>query len=234
MRATRAKEALTLAEKNGHLSKLATASGKSENDLKAARSGLPDYDKKDPSCSYFPTSNLIKDLLENNDPFGTYLARIEFTRFSAVIGTTNADHADYWYRYWKKSGGIEADLKKTFVSEADELDGLMVPLIKQFRWRHNNKDHFLSRSGATWLQKQQSTVTNTYFDRGTNGKLIFMDDGTRGIVELRIPVSGGNGEERLYRRGNWHLYYSNMLVMSTRRTCEIDPANSGFGSMMAK
>lgn len=210
--AYRAKEALILAESKGFLPKLATAAGKSESDIKTARNGLPDYDKNDPSTSYFPDGNLIKDLLETNDQFGTYLARIEFMRFSAAIGQTNSAHADYWYQYWKRSGGNEAALKATFIQEANEVDGLLVPLIKQYHWMHNRKDNYLRRSGATWLQMEGTIVTNTYFDRGTNGTLVFMDDGAKGVVELRIPVSGGDGQERDYRRGNWKLYFSNMTV----------------------
>lgn len=210
--AYRAKEALTLADSKGLLAKLATAAGKRESDLKTAQAGLPDYKKNDPSCSYFPDGNLIKDLLETNDQFGTYLARIDFMRFSAAIGGTNSAHADYWYQYWKRSGGNEAALKAAFTQEANEVDGLLVPLIKQYHWKHNRKDNFLRRSGATWLQMDGTILTNTYFDRGTDGKLVFMDDGAKGVVELQIPVSGGDGQERLYRRGNWHLYFSNMAV----------------------
>ncbi|WP_316395240.1 hypothetical protein [Bradyrhizobium sp. 33ap4] len=210
--AYRAKEALALAQTKGFLGKLAAAAGKSEKNLKDAQSELPDYDGKDPSTSFFPDGNLIKDLLETNDPFGTYLVRIEFMRFSAAIGVTNSAHADYWYQYWKRSGGNEAALKATFIQESDEVDGLLVPLIKQFHFKVNNVDSFLTRAGNTWLQKTKTTVTNTYFDRGTDKKMIFMDDGAKGVVELQIPVTGGRGLERLYRRGTWHTYQDNMIV----------------------
>lgn len=127
--AYRAKEALQYARQAGYADKLAAASGNSKKDLKSAEDGLPDYDPQDNTCSYFPAGNLIRTLLEENDQFGTYLVRIAFKKVAASIGQTNADHADYWYRYWKVSGGNPEQLKKTFVMEADEVDALLAKLI---------------------------------------------------------------------------------------------------------
>jgi hypothetical protein len=210
--AYRAKEALEFAETKGLSSKLAVASGKTENELKVAKGLLPDYDPNDSSCSVFPTGNLVGTLLETNDQFGSYLARIEFMRFAAAIGTTNAQHADYWYQYWKRTGGNPTKLKATFIQEAIEVDALIVPMIRQFRFKINSVDNFLARNSATWLQKQKTTITNTYFDRGHDATWVLMDDGAKGVVEVRVPLAGGDGEERLYRRGNWHSYAKNMIA----------------------
>jgi hypothetical protein len=209
--AFRAKETLAIAHTKGWSGKLAAASGQTEKDLSDAQAQLPDYDPKDSSCSFFPDGNLIKTLLETNDSFGTYLARIAFTAFAAAIGNTNAQHADYWYKYWKRSGGDETKLKATFIKEAGEVDALIVPLIQAFHFIVNKIDNSLVRSGGTWLQMTKTTVTNTYFDRSSDDTWIYMDDGAKGVVELRIPVGGGDGLERLYRKGSWHLYQSSMV-----------------------
>lgn len=127
--AYRAKEALQYARHAGYIDKLAPVSGNTKKQLKDAEDDLPDYDPKDSSCSYFPDGNLIRTLLEQNDGFGTYLVRIAFKKVPASIGQTNADHAAYWYSYWKVSGGDPDALKRTFAKEADEVDKLIALLF---------------------------------------------------------------------------------------------------------
>lgn len=124
--AYRAKEALQYARQAGFIDKLAATSGFSKKELKTAEDGLPTYDPNDASCSYFPDGNLVRTLLEENDQFGTYLVRIAFRKVVAAIGQTNEEHADYWYRYWKITGGDQDQLKKKFTKEADEVDALLV------------------------------------------------------------------------------------------------------------
>lgn len=211
--AYRAKEALKWASSKKLTGTLAKAANRSEDDLNDSTRELPDFDQNDKSCSSFPTSNLVRFLLETNDQFGTYLARIEFTRFSQPIGNTNVDHAEYWYRYWKRTGGDASRLKKIFADEAKEVDGLIVAAIKQFRFRINADDYILARSGGTWLQKRGAKVTNTYFDRGHDATWVFMDDGPKGAIEIRVPVAGGVGEERMYRKGPWKQTYARDMVV---------------------
>ena len=210
--AYRAKGAIARAQTNGVLAKVVAASGKTAAEIAANAGALPDYDPNDSACSVFPAGNLIGSLLETNDQFGSYLARIDFTRFAAPIGNTNGSHADYWYQYWKGSSGNEASLKARFIQEANEVDVLIVPLIKQFNFRINNYNMHLQRSGAKWLQLQDTTLTNTYFDRGHDTTWVFMDDGPKGVVEIRVPISGGDAVERYYRRGAWTSYGKNLVA----------------------
>ncbi|NTE57479.1 hypothetical protein G6M78_20670 [Agrobacterium tumefaciens] len=127
--AYRAKEALQYARQAGYIDKLVATSGYSKKELKAAEDALPNYDPKDSACSYFPSDNLIRTLLEENDQFGTYLVRVAFRKVAASIGVSNAEHADYWYKYWKVSGGNPDQLKKTFTKEADEVDALLAKMF---------------------------------------------------------------------------------------------------------
>ncbi|MER9002577.1 hypothetical protein NKI15_02950 [Mesorhizobium sp. M0862] len=127
--AYRAKEAMQYARQAGYIDKLAGTTGNTKKELKDSEDDLPGYDPKDSSCSYFPDGNLIRTLLEQNDQFGAYLVRIAFKKVAAAIGQTNAEHADYWYTYWKVSGGDPDALKKVFAKEANEVDKLVAQLF---------------------------------------------------------------------------------------------------------
>jgi hypothetical protein len=178
--AFRAKEAMLLAQTLGVADKVATAAAYTKAQLMSATTQLPDYDPNNSQCSYFPTGNLIASLLVTNDQFGTYIARIDLKQFSQAIGSTNSQHADYWAQYWKRAN-VTAQEKAAFVQEANQVDALIVPQIKQF---HSAID--LTRKNNTWLQTQGTgSVTNTYYDRGTDGTYVNMDDGSVGKIEIR-------------------------------------------------
>ncbi len=46
-------------------------------------------------------------------------------------------------------------------------------------------------------------VYYTYIDHGHDDMYEYMDDGTRGLSELKVPLKGGTALQRWYRRGNW-------------------------------
>jgi len=115
----RAKDAGDYAVRKGWVGKLAAVSGHTEEELNDA---ISDLSANSPA---FPDGNLIRTLLENNDLFGVYLARIAFKKVTATIPTTNKGHAEYWYTYWKITGGDPDTLKKLFIAEANEVDGLL-------------------------------------------------------------------------------------------------------------
>jgi hypothetical protein len=117
--APRAKDAGLYAKQKKYLDDLAAVSGESEDQLSVAVSALPDKD------SSFPDDNLIHTLLKAADLFGCYLARIAFKKVTAVIPASNSGHAQYWYTYWKVTGGNEEKLKKIFEQEAAEVDRLL-------------------------------------------------------------------------------------------------------------
>jgi hypothetical protein len=119
--AHRAKDALQYAKQSHNLDELARVSKRSEQELTAATGQLPSYGQ--PNSPYFPSGNLIEELLRVDDLFGAYLARIAFRKVPAAIPTTNAGHADYWYQYWKVTGGNPSQLKQQFRAKADRADG---------------------------------------------------------------------------------------------------------------
>ncbi|MES0156361.1 hypothetical protein NKJ81_22535 [Mesorhizobium sp. M0018] len=210
--AYRAKEAVVYARQKGVADKLAKAGQISESDLKAAEAQIP----ADVTKPYFPSGNKIGDLLEVNDTFATYLVRIDFMHIAASIGSTNADHAAYWFAHWKVTDPDPAAVKATFEREANEVDALIVPLIKQFRSNESGKDYCLIRNNSMWDQKADgSGVTNSYVDRGTDGTYVNMDDDKKGMVEIRVPIGGGDAEQRLYRGGagkKWTSYHGGEIA----------------------
>ena len=180
--ANRAKDAVLYANKKKLIGKLATVSGSTGKEL------VNEANKIDDKDHYFPDGNLIKSLLETNDAFGTYLARIAFKKIQAAIDKTNQDHADYWFSYWKVTSDDPDKLKKIFVQEANEVDLLIEQLIKQFQFKINKKDWFLRRkSGNMWQQINDSGNPNhNYYERSTDGTYIYMDDDKQGVVELKF------------------------------------------------
>jgi hypothetical protein len=113
--AHRAKDALEYAKQSRCLDELARVSKRSEQELTAATG--------QPNSPYFPSSNLIEQLLCTDDLFGAYLARIAFRKEPAAIPTTNAGYADYWHQYWKVTGGNPSQLKPQFKAKADQAEG---------------------------------------------------------------------------------------------------------------
>ena len=98
------------------------------------------------------------------------------------------------------------NVKKGLLPEPYVRD-LVAANIKRFVFLLNGATWSLSRSGANWLQLNPSgRVTNTYIDRGHDNTNELMDDGSKGIVELQVPLHGGIALQRLYRRGNWGPY----------------------------
>lgn len=114
----RAKDAGDYAIQKGWAGKLAAVSGHTEKEIQDGIAGLS-------SGSSFPEKNLIHTLLKTHDLFGSYMARIAFKRVNTAIPTTNAKHAEYWYKYWKVTGGDPETLKKIFAKSADEVDALL-------------------------------------------------------------------------------------------------------------
>ncbi len=125
--AYRAREAGDLAWQNpAYVKSIVEWSGAMQSDLRQAFSAIPD----DINVPYFPNGNLIANLLgldsQAVDIFCVGLLRIELTRFAEAIPTTNNGHADYWYKYWKRSGGDPVALKKRFVEEANRADKYLI------------------------------------------------------------------------------------------------------------
>ncbi len=149
--AYKAREAMEYARAQGFMDFLVNSSGGSTDaDLKAASDQLPSTTAE----PYFPDGNLIKTLLETNDPFGTYLVRIEFKRYSAAIGPTNQDHTDYWYTYWKGTDPDPAGVKKQFLADCNEVDQLLQSSVRP-RWQRD--DVTIPQPGAP--QTAQDVVT---------------------------------------------------------------------------
>lgn len=123
--AYRAKETLQYAQKKGLLGLLAGGDATLAAELPAATAELPDYQSGVTSCSFFPAGCRIEALLTGDDGFATRLARIAFRMIPAAIPTDNAGHAEYWYKWWKRSGGDETKLVATVTQEADEVDQLI-------------------------------------------------------------------------------------------------------------
>ena len=126
--AFRAKEALAYSQKKGWLGQLATVAPHPGPHLMAAWGALPSLGYN--HDSYYPSGNLIEDLLLSNDLFGAYLCRIAFKMVTGAIPASKEDQATYWYDNWKKTGGDSDALRKTFRREADEVDLLIPTLVK--------------------------------------------------------------------------------------------------------
>ncbi|MEO5337819.1 MAG: hypothetical protein H7841_13145 [Magnetospirillum sp. WYHS-4] len=124
--AHRAKDTLTYAQPRPFMAKLAAVGGCSVDDLAAATAALPSYGT--PDAPFFPDGNLVQDLLAGNDLFGIYLARVAFKKIPAAIPVGNAAHGQYWYQYWKVSGGDPSQLVATFAQEADKVDAA-IPVL---------------------------------------------------------------------------------------------------------
>jgi hypothetical protein len=114
----RAKDAGDYAVQKGWVGKLTAVCGYTEKEIQDGIAGLS-------SGSSFPEKNLVHTLLKTHDLFGCYMARIAFKRVNTAIPTTNAKHAEYWYKYWKVTGGDPETLKKIFTKSADEVDALL-------------------------------------------------------------------------------------------------------------
>lgn len=127
LEAHRAKEAALYARREGWVSKLATAAGTTDQLIDSATNALPTFDPNDPNGSArFPVPNDIETALRTRDLFGIYLTRIAFKSVPEAVPTTNAGHATYWYRYWKRSGGDPSQLKRIFEDASDQVD-LLIP-----------------------------------------------------------------------------------------------------------
>lgn len=125
--AYRAKETLQYAAKKGLLDLLAGGDAALVAELPAATDELPDFQAGKVSCSFFPDGCRIEALLTGDDGFGARLARIAFRMIPAAIPADNAGHAEYWYKWWKRTGGDQAKLVATVTQEADEADQLIPP-----------------------------------------------------------------------------------------------------------
>lgn len=117
----KARDAADYAIRKNWLGKLAARCNCAEADLKKAIAELT-------SGSAFPEGNLVRTLLETHDLFACYLARIAFKRVPETIPATNSKHAEYWYRYWKVTGGDPRTLRKNFQNAANEVDRLLRPV----------------------------------------------------------------------------------------------------------
>ena len=76
----------------------------------------------------WPASNLIEQLLINNDLFGVYLARIAFAKIPESIPENNNGHAEYWAKYWKRvfnPGENRTELVNRFAEEANKADSYL-------------------------------------------------------------------------------------------------------------
>lgn len=86
--------------------------------------------------------------------------------------------------------------------------------IERFGYKVNRDDRVLQRSGSDWLQQRRDGTnrTNTYIDRGNDDTYIFMDDGAKGVIEIRAQLKGNAAQERHYRRGNWIPYVQGPVI----------------------
>jgi len=117
LEAMRAKEAVEYGLTKPDFKKaLEKYSGKTAAELKQSASELG------ARASYYPDGNTIEELLRTIDEFGILLARIAFWKIPGAIGTSNKDHAWYWYEHWKRTGGDRSALEKTFKEKADVVD----------------------------------------------------------------------------------------------------------------
>jgi lysozyme len=121
--AHRAKDAGAHAQALSLMGKLAAASGNTAADLKAAITALPAFDPQNPGQSaVFPTGNLIEARFLDNDLFATFMARIDFKRFTAPIPETNQDQAEYWFKFWKGTAPDPQAAKQQFVANCAKVD----------------------------------------------------------------------------------------------------------------
>ncbi|PQO28493.1 hypothetical protein DTL21_28235 [Bremerella cremea] len=112
-----AKDAVLYAKQKNWLGRLASASGKTENELETAANAI--------TGGSWPDDNAIEESLLESDLFGTYLARIALKRIPQAIPTGNAAHAEYWADHWKRvfsSPEQRAELIERFENEADDVD----------------------------------------------------------------------------------------------------------------
>lgn len=114
----RAKDDLSFLKSANRLGLLTQSAGSTEAELDTAITALPNQ-------SAYPAGNLITTLMNQNDLFAARLARLAFRRFTAAIPSDLNGHADYWYTYWKRTGGDPVSLKRTFASAAAYVDHLL-------------------------------------------------------------------------------------------------------------
>ena len=125
--AHRARDAGDYARAKGLVPKIAQLCADTEAALNGGIAALPLFDAAHPNQSArFPAGNLIGTLLETYDAFGIALARIAFKKVPAAVPSTIEEQAQYWYTYWKVSGGDPAVLRARFAAEARELDTLLL------------------------------------------------------------------------------------------------------------
>jgi len=126
LEAHRAKEGCVYARSRTWSGKLATAAGRSATEIDAAAAALPDWDRRDPGASArFPAGNDVGEALRTNDLFGIYLTRICLKKITEPIPTSNEAQADYWYRYWKRTGGDPMQLRQVFKRACERVDRLL-------------------------------------------------------------------------------------------------------------
>ncbi|UUO04949.1 hypothetical protein M4951_16335 [Blastopirellula sp. J2-11] len=112
-----AKDAVLYAKQKNWLDRLATASGKSEQQLESAANAI--------TGGSWPANNAIEEALLDSDLFGAYLARIALKKVPEAIPTGNAAHAVYWADHWKRvfeSPEQRAELIERFENESDTVD----------------------------------------------------------------------------------------------------------------
>lgn len=114
----RARDELLFLGNTGKLSLLTASAGTTEAELSAAATALP-------NAPTFPAGNRITALMEQNDQFAARLARLAFRRFAAPVPSDAVGHAEYWYTYWKRTGGDPDSLKRTFAAAAVQVDRLI-------------------------------------------------------------------------------------------------------------
>lgn len=81
-----------------------------------------EFEKLPDKGSYYPKDNLIEELMLSNDAFASCLIRFSIMRFPEKVPDSNIGHADYWFKYWKKSDPEPEKVKKAFLDAAKEVD----------------------------------------------------------------------------------------------------------------
>jgi len=126
LEAHRAKDGCQYARSRTWSEKLATAAGRTVEEIDAAAAALPDWQRHDPgSSARFPNPNEIEEALRTNDLFAIYLTRVCLKKITEPIPTSNEAQADYWYRHWKRTGGDPVQLKQVFKRASERVDRLL-------------------------------------------------------------------------------------------------------------